>query len=123
MTGMPHHNPLSAIAHDSIGMAKDTGDKKFQLFAMVAMAVSGLVAILHSVHMIYRDLKPKRENDKPERSYQSPPQALYVDEPPHLQEGGTQRSWVQKARVSEQPAESEKRWTKHCGQPAQSRHH
>jgi hypothetical protein len=83
MTGMPTHNPFSAIAHDSIGMAKTTGDKKFQLVGLVAVGISGLVAILHSVHMIYRDLKPKpkRENDKPVRTHQARPPAEYGEEP------------------------------------------
>jgi hypothetical protein len=121
MTGMPPQNPLSAIARDSIGMAKDTGDKKFQLFAMIAMGVSGLVAIMHSVQMIYRDLKPKREAARPEPAEQRHRPAEYDDEPPR-HDDSRETSWVHKARLAEQP-EGGKSWTEHSGQGRQARQH
>jgi hypothetical protein len=122
---MPNSNPLSAIAHDSIGMAKDTGDKTFKLFAIISMGVSGVIALLHSVHMIYRDLRPKREKepDRPERSYQTSRPAEYDDEPPRpARDDAPERSWVSKARVSER-ATGEKRWSEDCGHDRPARQH
>jgi hypothetical protein len=125
MTGMPNSNPLSAIAHDSIGMAKDTGDKTFKLFAIISMGVSGIIALLHSVHMIYRDLRPKREkeNDRPEGSYQPSRPADYDDEPPHHdRDNRPSETWVARARREER-AGGEKRWSEDCGHNRQSRQH
>jgi hypothetical protein len=125
MTGMPNTNPLSAIAHDSIGLAKDTGDKKFQLFALVAMGISGLLAIMHSAHMIYRDLRPKREkeHDKPERSYQPSRPAEYDDEPScQARDDAPERSWVSKARLAER-SEGGKRSSEDSGPSRQVRQH
>jgi hypothetical protein len=120
---MPIHNPL-AIAKESLAMSEKTGDKNFMRMAIGLMALTGLGTLFHALHEIYRDLKPRRENDKPERAYQPPRPEEYDEEPHRHQRGDSpEKSWVRKARVGERPAEGEKVWADHGSRRNHSRHH
>lgn len=122
MNGLPIHNPLAAAAKESIAMSKETGDKNFRLLAMVMMGVSGVAAIMHAGHVIWRDLKPARDKDHatPERVQQTYPEMHRHES--HLG-GEPQVSWVHKARVAERHAGSPVRWTEQAGQPKGPRQH
>ena len=113
-----------AIAKESIAMSKQTGDKTFQIMAMVMMAAGGLATLLHAGHVIYRDMTAGRRRDQgrddgpPVRSA-SPSR----EEPPEHAAGTDHRvSWVHKARVAER-ASSPKPWTEHAARPNHARQH
>ena len=104
-------------------MSEKTGDKAFMRMALGLMALTGLATLIHAVHEIYRDLKPKRENDKPERAY-PPPRLVASDEEQHRRDDGPEdRSWVHKVRLSERAAEGEKLWSEHRQHQGQARYH
>jgi hypothetical protein len=109
MNGMPNHNSLTAVAKESIAMSKETGDRSFQVMALVMMVVTGLATMLHAGHVLWRDMKPKRgreheaaEPDRQPRKAEAGEEMRRQDEP--------EVSWVKKARISERPAEGEKVW-------------
>ena len=103
-------------------MSEKTGDMTFMRMAIGLMALTGLATIFHTVHEIYRDFKPKRENDKPARAY-PPPRLVEPDEERYRRDDGPDSSWVHKARVSERPAEGERQWTNHASRQGQTRQH
>lgn len=103
-------------------MSEKTGDKAFMQMALGLMALTGLATLIHAAHEIYRDLKPKRETDRPARAYPT----LRLAEPneeQHRRDDGPQTSWVSKARVSDRPAERERLWADHNSRQAQVRQH
>ncbi len=79
MNGLPPHNGPMAIAKESIAMSKETGDKTFQVMAMVMMAAGGLATLLHAGHVIFRDMtagrgrNARRDDGPPERPASPPP--------------------------------------------------
>jgi len=124
MSALPSHPSPLTIAKESLAMSEKTGDKTFMRMAIGLMALTGLGTLLHAFHEIYRDLMPKRENDKPGRAY-LPPRPAEPDEEPQRprRDDGPESSWVHKARVSERPAEGEKIWAEHRGRQAPARQH
>lgn len=123
MNGLPPHNSPMAIAKESIAMSKETGDKTFQIMAMVMMAAGGLATLLHAGHVIYRDMMAgrgrdhRRDDGPPERAASPPPQEPIEHARP---EHGP--SWVHKARVGER-TDSPKPWTEHAARPGHARQH
>ena len=115
----PHSNTLS-IAKESLAMSEKTGDKNFQRMAIGLMALTGLGTLLHAIHEMYRDLKPKREKVPPALPARP---AVSNDETEHRHEANTDESWVQKARVSDRPGEGERAWTESVSRQPQGRHH
>ena len=123
MNGLPPHNGPMAIAKESLAMSKQTGEKTFQIMAMVMMGVSGLETLWHAGHVIYRDMTAGRrsqERDATQANRQaSPPR----EEPPEHADGIEHRaSWVHKARVAER-ADGPKAWTEHAARPGHARQH
>ena len=123
MNGSPHNGPM-AIAKESLAMSKQTGEKTFQIMAMVMMGVSGLATLWHAGHVIYRDMNAGRGRDH--RRDDGPPvrPASPSKEEPPEHEAGTdhQGSWVHKARVAER-ASSPKPWVEHAARPGHARQH
>jgi hypothetical protein len=39
-----------------MAMGKESGDKTFRLMAVAMMAVTGMAAMLHAVHTVYKDM-------------------------------------------------------------------
>jgi len=103
-------------------MSEKTGDKAFMKMALGLMALTGLATIFHACHEIYRDLKPKREADRPARAY-PPPRLVEPDEGQHRRDDGPDSSWVHKARVSDRPAEGERLWAERHSHQTQARQH
>jgi hypothetical protein len=109
MNGMPNHNSLTAVAKESIAMSKETGDRSFQVMALVMMVVTGLATMLHAGHVLWRDMKPKRGREHQTAEPEGQPRRTEADEElrPHNE---PETNWVKKARVSDRPAEGEKLW-------------
>ena len=123
MTAPLPHNDTMAIAKESIAMSKQTGDKTFQIMAMVMMAAGGLATLLHAGHVIYRDMmagrvrNPQRAGEPAERPIGQPPQ-----EPIEHARSEHGPSWVHKARVGER-TDSPKAWTEHAARHGHARQH
>ena len=123
MNGLPPHNAPMALAKESIAMSKQTGEKTFQIMAMVMMGVSGLATLWHAGHVIYRDMTSGRRNQERD-AIQANRQASPPREEPPEHSTGTDRqgSWVHKARVAERPS-SPKPWVEHAARPGHARQH
>ena len=124
MNGLPPHNDTMAIAKESIAMSKQTGDKTFQIMAIVMMAAGGLATLLHAGHVIFRDMtagrgrKYQRDDGPPERPASPPPdQSTWHDEAEHGP------SWVHKVRIGERPDGTSKAWTEHAARHGHVRQH
>jgi hypothetical protein len=120
MNGLPPHNAPMALAKESIAMSKQTGDKTFQIMAMVMMAAGGLATLLHAGHVIYRDMTAGRRRDdgptvRPARPSREEP-------PEHAAATDHQGSWVHKARVAER-ASSPKPWVEQAARTGHARQH
>lgn len=93
-------------------MAEKTGDKTFQRMALGLMALTGIGTLLHAVHDLYRDIRPKRDNTRPA------PQAQPAE--PHASK--PDGSVGPQSRMSDRPAESERLWTDTVSRQAHGRH-
>ncbi len=124
MNGLPPHNGPMAIAKESIAMSKETGDKTFQIMAMVMMAAGGLATLLHAGHVIYRDMTAKRGRnyERDDGPAERTPRLPREEPPEHAAGNDHEGSWVHKARVGER-AGSPKAWTEHAARPGHSRQH
>jgi len=122
MSALPTSPSTLTIAKESLAMSEKTGDKTFMKMALGLMALTGLATIFHACHEIYRDLKPKREADRPARAY-PPPRLVEPDEGQYRRDDGPESSWVHKARVSERPAEGERQWAEQHSRQPQARQH
>lgn len=123
MNGLPPHNGPMALAKESIAMSKETGDKTFQIMAMVMMAAGGLATLLHAGHVIYRDMMAGRGRDHQRAGGPAErPQSLPAHEPTEYDEAEHRPSWVHKARVAERP-DSPKAWTEHAARHGHARQH
>jgi hypothetical protein len=92
-------------------MSEKTGDKKFQHMAIGLMALTGLATLLHAIHGLYRDLKPKPEPHTSLQSARFSQTAVPLEEP-QLQATAQHHdhSWVHRARVSKPRVEGTKTW-------------
>lgn len=120
MSSMPtQNNPLS-VAKESMAMSRESGDRTFRVMALIMMAGTGIAALLHAMHLIYRDMCPKREA----REYGNPPPPPgYRADGEEPSDRGPQASWVHKARLSDRPAEGEKLWAERRSQQTHARQH
>ena len=121
MNGLPNNAPLTTIAKESLAMSKESGDKTFKIVAMVMMAASGLATLLHAGHVIFRDMKGKREQAPASRP--AVPKRPEPEDEPHGESDDPDRSWVAKARVGGRADGQEKRWAEHRGHRAPARQH
>ena len=101
-------------------MSEKTGDKNFQRMAIGLMALTGLGTLLHAIHEMYRDFKPRQERSKAELPAR--PAAIHEDMQRN-HDAAEAESWVQKARVKDRPADAERVWAEAVSRPAQARHH
>lgn len=121
MSVIPHNSNTLTIAKESLAMSEKTGDKNFQRMAIGLMALTGLGTLLHAIHEMYRDLKPKREKAKPELPACSADEHDQIRQ--HRHEATPDESWVQKARVGDRPGEGERVWADSISRQTQSRQH
>lgn len=123
MNGLPPHNAPMALAKESIAMSKQTGEKTFQIMAMVMMGVSGLATLWHAGHVIYRDMTSGRRTQERDATQAIRPASPPREETPeHAAGSDHQDSWVHKARVAER-AGSPKPWAEHAARPGSARQH
>ena len=123
MNGLPPHNAPMALAKESLAMSKETGEKTFQIMAMVMMGVSGLATLWHAGHVIYRDMTAGRRSHERDAGPPDRPAGPPREEPSeHAAGSGHTGSWVHKARVAER-ASSPKPWVEHAARPGHARRH
>jgi hypothetical protein len=77
-----------------MAMGKESGDKTFRLMAVAMMAVTGMAAMLHAVHAVYKDMCGSRNG----RDHGHPPPAAPThpgapDEPPEQESAEAEGKW------------------------------
>ena len=102
MSSMPTENSPLSVAKESMAMSRESGDRTFKIMALIMMGGTGIAALLHAMHLVYRDMCPKREA----REYGNTP-------PPPAGPG-----YGNGTRAEPSPQEKngeEGRWTRTCG--------
>jgi hypothetical protein len=127
MNALPPSPSTLTLAKESLAMSEKTGDKNFRWMAIGMMALTGLATLFHAGHVIWRDLtasKRERQNGGADHD-QPPPRHAEPEEEPsrHRRDDSPHGSWVDKARVSERPANGEKAWTDQRRRQNQPRQH
>jgi hypothetical protein len=73
-------NPID-VAHESLRMDRETGDKTFRLMAIGMMVITAVATGVHALHSLWRDVRGRREGHEyghgDRRSYSGPEEPTY----------------------------------------------
>lgn len=107
-------------AKETLGIAEKSGDRSIKILGLLMLGMTGLATMLHAGHAIYRDLFASKGRKGEGASHPATPSAR--PESPAIDEmlyqgADAERSWVQKARLSDRPPAGEHARTAYRGRP------